>query len=155
MSTRTIAVDFDGVIHQYSQGWQDGTIYDPPMPGAAEGLLALMNQYAVFIHTTRESKPVAHWVAERLRIPTAYETRCPHENDGDVIAIEAWSKNQGAIYKCGLPVFWNDTSRILVTNRKLPAVAYVDDRAYPFTNWRLAMATLLTPAVPETGVDAP
>lgn len=28
--------------------------------------------------------------------------------------------------------FWNDTTRIGVTNRKLPAQAYIDDRAYNY-----------------------
>lgn len=31
----TISIDFDGVIHQYSKGWQNGEIYDPPIRGAA------------------------------------------------------------------------------------------------------------------------
>jgi hypothetical protein len=50
---KTIAVDFDGVIHRYSKGWHDGTIYDKPEPGAKEALTLLMRDFEVFIYSTR------------------------------------------------------------------------------------------------------
>lgn len=43
--SRTIAVDFDGVIHKYSKGWQNGSIYDEPVEGAKEALLELLEDY--------------------------------------------------------------------------------------------------------------
>ncbi|WP_066360310.1 hypothetical protein [Herbidospora mongoliensis] len=115
----TIAVDFDGVIHAYSKGWADGTIYDPPIPGAIEGLQQLMVEHAVFIHTSRAARPVAEWLAEHGI------TACVEE--GIAAPLE----------------FWNDRSQVLVTNRKLPAVAYLDDRAVRFTSWTAALHDLL------------
>ncbi|GAA4599933.1 hypothetical protein GCM10023194_80940 [Planotetraspora phitsanulokensis] len=113
----TIAVDFDGVIHRYSQGWKDGTIYDPPMPGAIEGLRDLMTRFSVFIHTSRDAHDVAEWLAS-YGLETCIEGDTPVK-------------------------FWTDRSQILVTNRKLPALAYLDDRAAPFTTWPAALAQLL------------
>lgn len=107
----TIAVDFDGVIHAYSKGWHDGTIYDEPLPGAIEGLRKLQERYAVFVFTSRDVVQVAQWLIER----------------------EVWTVAD--LPFGGQPAFWNDQKIILVTNRKLPAVAYIDDRAVPFTTW--------------------
>lgn len=107
---KTIAVDFDGVIHQYSRGWHDGTIYDPPVEGAISALKRLLRDgFAVFIFTSREIEQVIPWL----------------ENAGFDVAADGppW------------PQFWNHTGQILVTNRKLPAVAYIDDRAIVFTSW--------------------
>lgn len=111
----TIAVDFDGVIHAYSLGWCDGSIYDPPMPGAIEGLHQLLDQEAVFIHTTRDPAQVAEWL-------TAHGFTCRTEHNGP---------------------FWNERGELLVTNRKLAAVAYLDDRAVRFTDWDQALAVLI------------
>lgn len=117
--TKTIAVDFDGVIHAYSRGWDDGSIYDPPLPGAIEALRKLMaDGYAVFVHTTREPWPVANW----LRVHGIMSV-----TPGEVI---------------GAGHFWNDTTRVLVTYKKLPAIAYIDDRAIRFINWSQALADL-------------
>ena len=114
----TLACDFDGVIHQYSKGWHDGTIYDPPMPGALDGLRALMEHHAVFIHTTRDLEQVAEWLTRRGFI-------CCTEHHGP---------------------FWNLRGTLLVTNRKLAATAYLDDRAVRFTTWDQALADLDIPA---------
>jgi hypothetical protein len=107
---QTVAVDFDGVIHSYDKGWQDGTIYGYPIDGAFEGLMRLMEEYAVFIFTTRDAASVAEWIQLKSNIPCVV-----HVNP----AME----------------FWNVQGELLVTNRKFPAVAYIDDRAIRFFNW--------------------
>lgn len=53
----TIAVDFDGVIHGYSEGFKDGTIYDEPVPGAADALRKLKDEgHKIYIFTTRTNR---------------------------------------------------------------------------------------------------
>jgi phosphoglycolate phosphatase-like HAD superfamily hydrolase len=59
----TVLVDFDGVIHKYSKGWQDGTAYDEPMDGAKEALEKLTNDgYKVVIFSTRDSGQIYEWL---------------------------------------------------------------------------------------------
>lgn len=115
----TVAVDFDGVIHAYSKGWQDGTIYDEPVPGAFDALRALMARYAVFIHTSRDPGQVGRWMKEHGDIPVEWfeDYRNP-------------------------PQFWNHQDSLLVTSLKLPAIAYIDDRGIRFESWDQALADL-------------
>jgi hypothetical protein len=51
----TVAVDFDGVVHPYTDGWQGPVPVDePPAPGTAEGLQALITEgYQLILHSTR------------------------------------------------------------------------------------------------------
>lgn len=52
-----IAIDFDGVIHGYSKGWSDGTIYDPPVPGVKEAMEKLKSEgHYLLIFSTRTNK---------------------------------------------------------------------------------------------------
>ncbi|MCP9209709.1 hypothetical protein [Streptomyces cucumeris] len=111
---KAIGVDFDGVIHTYERGWQGGEIYGEVMPGAIEGLETLRERFAVFIHTVREPRSIVDWMKGRLEVP------CIADDDPT-------------------RKFWNDQSRILVTNKKLVAVAYIDDRAIPHRNWTQTM----------------
>lgn len=117
----TIACDLDGVVHQYSRGWYDGTIYDPPMPGAIDGLRQLMKHEAIFIHTTRDTHQTVAWL---------HAQGLPAVADSPVSAR----------------VFWDNRDTLLVTNRKLAARAYLDDRAIRFVSWDQALRDLLTPA---------
>ena len=53
----TACVDFDGVIHGYSKGFHDGTIYDPPIMGTSLGLQRLHNEYKVVVLSARARTP--------------------------------------------------------------------------------------------------
>ena len=98
---KTIAIDFDGVLHAYSQGWQDGSIYDPPVPGAVEAVTKLQDAgYHIVVFSTRADTPTGQ------------------------ADISGWLHEQG--------FRWEE---ITVTDRKLPAIAYIDDRGVRFTNW--------------------
>lgn len=146
----TIACDFDGVIHAYSKGWQDGTIYDPPMPGALEGLRALMDRHAVFIFTTREPEQVMPWL-EQHGFDVTIDDRCGKcLGEGGGQELDADSRPAGPAWECdackgsGLLTFWNLRGQLLVTSRKLAATAYLDDRAVRFENWGQALSALGT-----------
>jgi hypothetical protein len=47
-----IAVDFDGVIHEF-RGWGDGTCYGEPIEGSLEAIKNLSKQYNVIIFSAK------------------------------------------------------------------------------------------------------
>ena len=108
MGQQTIAIDFDGVIHKYSKGWQDGDIYDNPVDGALEAIQKLTyKNYKVVVFTARiEHGVVRDWIIDELHKCKALQ--------GEPFKIE----------------------NITVTNIKPQAIAYIDDRAIRFTNWK-------------------
>ncbi|MFF4777630.1 hypothetical protein ACFY05_32865 [Microtetraspora fusca] len=127
---KTIAVDFDRVLHSYERGWHDGTIYGTLVPGADEALRTLMAKHAVYVLTTRRPLgDVARWICWATGIPTAVMSDTPER--------EPWP------YVVQRRRFWDVPHILLVTDRKLPFVALIDDRAIPFTGcWPQALAAL-------------
>lgn len=147
---QTVGVDFDGVIHTYEKGWQDGTIYGEPMPGAFDALERLQKKYAVFIHTTRDADQVAQWMV--VKSLGRFVCRTQQEEGpwytwsyaNGILTNEephamGWSQIRGTPDK-----FWSDQEHLLISHRKLPAVAYIDDRGIRFYNWGQALTEFET-----------
>jgi hypothetical protein len=111
---KTIAIDFDGVIHRYSQGWQDGSIYDKETTHLTTLFNALLKSYNVFIFSTRNPRQIKRWLKSRMLVTDHII------NHPDLVVIKPWTK------------FWVSEKAIGITKRKLPAIAYIDDRALPF-----------------------
>jgi 5'(3')-deoxyribonucleotidase len=98
---KTIAIDFDGVLHAYRRGWRDGSIYDVAVDGSVEAVTKLQDAgYHIVVFSTRADTPAGQ------------------------ASISNWLREQG--FRAG---------EILVTDRKVPAIAYIDDRGVRFTNW--------------------
>ncbi len=108
---RTVAVDFDGVIHRYSKGWNDGTIYDPPVDGALAALERLHRRYDVVIFTTRVNPAM-------------------RGADTQMDEIVRWLERHG--FRKGQ--HYDD-----ITHAKPAALVYIDDRGLHFRDWDKAL----------------
>ena len=60
-----VALDFDGVVHRYSLGLHDGSIYDPVMGGFA-GVYRIMKErdVSMVIYSCREPTSIIKWLDE-------------------------------------------------------------------------------------------
>jgi len=129
---KTIAIDFDGVIHKYSKGWLDGSIYDEPFEGVFETIMQLMREHTVFVFTARSPRQIKKWLKEHCYYE--HDMPCdPYIYGFSVKIIPFWKK------------FWNKPNCLGITRKKLPAMIYIDDRALKFESWEQIKKELLTP----------
>ena len=53
LEKNTLAIDFDGVIHNHHLGFHDGTVYGDPIPGALNAIKELSKKYSIIITTCK------------------------------------------------------------------------------------------------------
>jgi ribonucleotide monophosphatase NagD (HAD superfamily) len=102
-----IAIDFDGVIHNFDKGYHDGTCYGDPIEGSLDSLKELSKTYNIIIFTAK-AKPNRPLVNGK----TGTEL------------VSEWLEKYGVL-DCV-----NE-----ITSEKPRAMLYIDDNAYRFENW--------------------
>ena len=112
--TYQIGIDFDGVIHQSSKGFHDGTVYDDPVPGAFEAIRKISQKYTIIIFSAKAKK-------DRILI----------NGKTGIELIWEW------LEKHNMSQFVKE-----VTSDKPRAVAYIDDKAIKFLDWEQTLCEL-------------
>lgn len=107
-ATNVLCIDFDGVIHEDHLGFYDGTIYGSPIEGALESIKLLSKKYKIVIYTCK-ANPNRPIINNKTGTELIWEWLKKHEVDSYVTDI---------------------------TFNKPVAVAYVDDKAIRFNNWK-------------------
>lgn len=101
-------IDLDNTIHKYSNGWQDGDIYDNPFDGARDAINWLKdNGYEIVIFTTRASP--------------GHAVEMGGDEKHEIAKVQAWLKQHDIYFD-------------RITADKLSADFYIDDKAIPIHN---------------------
>lgn len=159
-SKKILCLDFDGVIHSYSSGWQGPrNIPDPPVPGALEFICnAIQNpnlQIAIFSSRSRyflAKQAMKRWLyAEYLKlaaIDPSDRWAIPDFSKGE---IPRWLWAWIAGFSFADP--WEDEAKWAIKKlltkiswptRKPPAFLTIDDRAWTFRGTWPDLPSVLT-----------
>ena len=102
-----VAIDFDGVIHNFDKGWHDGTCYGEPLPGSLDAIKSLSKKYNIIIFTAKAKK-----------------NRPLVNGKTGVELVKEW------LEKYDLIDFVSE-----ITSEKPRAKIYIDDNGYRFESW--------------------
>ena len=103
-----IAIDFDGVLHNFNKGFHDGTCYGKPIEGSIESVKLLSKKWNIIIFTAK-AKPNRPLINGKT---------------GEELVWEWLEKYD--ISKCVDEV----------TAEKPRAEYYIDDKGIRFNNWK-------------------
>lgn len=103
-----LCIDFDGVIHRYSKGWQDGVIYDGITDGFFEWAIEAAKKFKLAIYSSRSKTPEG------------------------VEAMREWLFKQMSGSKAALAAPEFGLESFAFVHEKPPAFLTIDDRAICF-----------------------
>ena len=112
--SKTIAIDFDGVIHSHEYGYHNGTIYGTPIQGSLESIRNLSKKYNLVIYTAKAKK-------DRPLI----------NGKNGIELIWDWLKKYN-IHDCIKEI----------TAEKPRCICYIDDKCISFVDWKQTMGDL-------------
>ena len=104
---KNIAIDFDGVIHNFDKGYHDGTCYGEPIEGSLEALKEISRKYNIIIFTAK-AKPSRPLV----------------EGKTGTELVQEW------LEKHNVMKYVKE-----ITEEKPRSQIYIDDKGYHFENW--------------------
>lgn len=124
---KTLCLDFDGVLHSYTSGWQGARVIpDPPVPGAMEFLIRAVDLFDVCIYSSRSKNWLARWAMRRWLFQHLAET----------FMQEGWSSVEPFTHHDVLEAAEDDAMEVLMRIRfpwfKPAAHLTIDDRAWQF-----------------------
>jgi hypothetical protein len=106
----TICIDFDGVIHSYEHGWQDGTIYGEVVPGFFEWVERVRDNFELVVYSSRS------------------------KDEAGIVAMTMWlHEKRNAWIKAGGERHPTKPLTLSFANEKPAAWLTIDDRAIRFT----------------------
>tara|TARA_R100001082_G_scaffold110143_1_gene89127 strand:+ start:2770 stop:3162 length:393 start_codon:yes stop_codon:yes gene_type:complete len=111
---KNIAIDFDGVIHNFDKGYHDGTCYGKPISGSLKAIKELSKKYKIIIFTAK-AKPSRPLVNDKTGTQLVKEWLIKHD------VMQYVSE---------------------ITAEKPRAFLYIDDKGYLFKNWNDTMEYL-------------
>lgn len=102
MDKKTICIDFDGVIHDYSNGWQGEDVFGQMIPNADTATQVLKKKgWQVIIFTTRKkTKKLEKWLSEH-KIAYDYVNENPNqpENSSGKIVADVYLDDRGICFR--------------------------------------------------------
>lgn len=118
MSKPILCVDFDGVIHSYEHGWQDGEIYGTATPGFFAWAIKAVEHFELVVYSSRSKTPEG--------ISAMRE------------AIGKWSIDAVASGEVSRDFVWPELfDHLTFSDVKPPAFLTIDDRAICFLgSWK-------------------
>jgi hypothetical protein len=98
MSKPILCLDFDGVIHSYTSGWQGANVIsDPPVPGAAEFIREAVKHFRVAIFSSRSNQPGGLLAMQRYMLGEVADQKAGDESFAWLNEIE-WPTEKPAAF---------------------------------------------------------